>query len=132
MKKILQVAALVTLGATAAQADGGEQWLFEASNRITAPTGEAIYATVCTACHQADGKGAVGAGAYPTLTALPGGPDYPMQVVMNGQAGMPPFGGILDDNQVAEIVNYIRTNFGNTDTENPATAEMAAALRSTK
>ena len=31
--------------------------------------GAELYRNVCAACHQADAKGAVGAGAYPSLVA---------------------------------------------------------------
>ena len=36
-----------------------------------------------------------------------------MLVVVNGSKGMPPFGALLDDEQVAAVVNYVRSHFGN-------------------
>ena len=33
--------------------------------------------------------------------------------VNHGQKAMPPFGRMLDDAQVAAVVEYIRTHFGN-------------------
>jgi mono/diheme cytochrome c family protein len=62
-----------------------------------------------------DGKGAIGAGAYPSLagdTNLAAG-RYPVYVVVNGQRGMPPVGFMMNDAQVAAVVNYVRTHFGN-------------------
>jgi len=77
--------------------------------------GEAIYKGVCQGCHMPDAKGAVGAGAYPALakdenleTA-----GYPVSVVLKGQKAMPFFGMQLNDQQIADVVNYVRSHFGN-------------------
>jgi mono/diheme cytochrome c family protein len=77
--------------------------------------GEAIYKGVCQGCHMPDAKGAVGAGAYPALaknenleTAA-----YPVGMVLKGQKAMPGLGMQLDDQQVADVVNYVRSHFGN-------------------
>jgi cytochrome c553 len=77
--------------------------------------GEAIYKNVCQGCHMPDAKGAVGAGAYPSLakdenleTAA-----YPVSIVLKGQKAMPFFAMQLDDQQVADVVNYLRSHFGN-------------------
>ena len=92
--------------------------------------GEAIYKNVCTTCHMADAKGATGAGTYPSLagnrrlTAAA----YPIMVVVRGQKGMPPFGPVLDDEQVAAVVTYVRTHFGNSYAK-PVTAAEVKALR---
>ena len=78
--------------------------------------GEAIYRQVCQGCHMADAKGAEGAGRYPALAGNPrlAANTYPVQVVVQGLHGMPAFGPFLDDSQVAGVVNYVRTHFGNT------------------
>jgi mono/diheme cytochrome c family protein len=77
--------------------------------------GEAIYKGVCQGCHMPDAKGAVGAGAYPALaknenleTAA-----YPVSIVLKGQKAMPFFAMQLDDQQIADVVNYVRSHFGN-------------------
>jgi mono/diheme cytochrome c family protein len=77
--------------------------------------GQAIFTGVCQGCHMPDAKGAVGAGMYPALakddkleTA-----GYPVAVVTHGQKAMPPFGALLNDQQIADVVNYVRSNFGN-------------------
>ena len=52
--------------------------------------GEELYAYVCQGCHMPDGKGATGAGTYPSLAgdkALEA-PGYPLFVVVNGQHGI--------------------------------------------
>ena len=113
---LAMVAAIVGLtlmaGVTAnAQSDGS----FTNPVRFVPKDGAVLYRTSCQACHMANGEGASGAGAYPALaknqklrTAR-----YPVFVVTNGQKAMPPFGPMLDDEQVAAVVNYIRTNLGN-------------------
>lgn len=80
------------------------------------PNGEAVYRHVCQGCHMPDGKGAEGAGArFPALAGNPklADGDYPVYVILNGYGGMPWFGGLLSDKQVADVVNYVRTHFGN-------------------
>jgi mono/diheme cytochrome c family protein len=93
--------------------------------------GEAIFKTVCQGCHMPDAKGAVGAGRYP---ALAGNSKlkvavYPVIVVINGQKAMPAFGASFDDVQIANIVNSVRTHFGNSYTDK-VTAESVKAARS--
>jgi mono/diheme cytochrome c family protein len=83
--------------------------------RFSETTGEALYANICQACHMPDGKGASGAGTYPALAgdrklAAAG---YPVIVVLHGLRGMPPVGYFMTDDQVAAVVNYVRTHFGN-------------------
>jgi len=83
--------------------------------KFTEQTGEALYGNVCQSCHMSRGEGAVGAGRYPalarneTLKAA----NYPVYIVLHGQKAMPPFGRMMSDDQVAAVVNYVRTHFGN-------------------
>jgi mono/diheme cytochrome c family protein len=83
--------------------------------RFIENSGEELFANVCRGCHMPDGKGAVGAGTYPSLVAnktLEAG-GYPVDLVVNGQRAMPPFGAMMSDDQVAAVVNYLRTHFDN-------------------
>jgi mono/diheme cytochrome c family protein len=83
--------------------------------RFVETSGDQLFANACQGCHMADGKGATGAGAYPSLAGndhLESG-GYPIAVVINGQRGMPPFGPMMSDDQVAAVVNYVRSHFGN-------------------
>ena len=77
--------------------------------------GESIYQGICQGCHMADAKGAEGAGRYPALASNPRLADaaYVMHLVLKGQKGMPGFADNLSDQQVANVVNYVRTHFGN-------------------
>ena len=78
-------------------------------------SGEDLYKGICQGCHMPDAKGAVGAGAYPALAgnARLAAAIYPITVVVNGQRAMPPFGADLSDVQIANVINYVRTHFGN-------------------
>jgi len=83
--------------------------------KFTEQTGESLYANACQACHMSKGEGAVGAGRYPALGSnerLKAG-GYPIDAVLHGQKAMPPFGRMMSDDQVAAVVNYVRTHFGN-------------------
>jgi mono/diheme cytochrome c family protein len=93
-------------------------------------SGEQLFAGVCRGCHMSDGKGASGAGTYPSLVGdrnLEAG-GYPVDVVVNGQRGMPPFGSMMNNDQVAAVVNYLRTHFGN-DYRDGVTADDVKAVR---
>ena len=101
-----------------------------ASGTFDGPTGEDTFMRVCAACHMPDGKGAEGAGQYPALAANPrlSSGAYPVYVVMNGMNGMPPLGELMTDEQVADVVNYVRTHFGN-DYRDAVKAADVSALR---
>lgn len=90
--------------AAAAQFGGGYRY----------QTGQELYEHICQGCHMPDAKGATGAGTYPALAANAKleAAAYPALVLLKGQKAMPSFSD-LNDAQVAEVVNYIRTNFGN-------------------
>jgi len=112
--------ALVTIAAsagaqTAANPVPGEAGTFMTSAKFSEPTGELMYKNVCAGCHMPDAKGSQGAGFYPALAKneklAAGG--YPVLVLMKGLNGMPPVGQMMSDQQVADVVNYIRTHFGN-------------------
>jgi mono/diheme cytochrome c family protein len=83
--------------------------------RFTESTGEELFASACQGCHMPDGKGAIGAGAYPSLAQDSNleSSGYPVYVVVRGQRAMPPVGAMMSDAQVAAVVNYVRTHFGN-------------------
>src|ERR1700744_2731925 len=107
-KAALTLAALLLLTAAASAQEiraGG----------FTQQSGEDIFKGVCQGCHMPDAKGAVGAGHYPALAnnknlAVAG---YPVSVVLHGQKAMPWFGDYFSDEQVANVVNYVRSHFGN-------------------
>jgi mono/diheme cytochrome c family protein len=98
--------------------------------RFIENSGEELFANVCRGCHMPDGKGATGAGTYPSLAGNSNleSSGYPVGIVVNGQRGMPPFGAMMNDDQVAAVVNYVRTHFGN-GYPDAVTAEDVRAVR---
>src|SRR5262245_56029043 len=117
----LFAALLLAPGLVAAQpaSDGS----FQRVDKFMEQDGEAVFRHVCAGCHMPDGKGAEGAARYPALAAntkLAAG-SYAIFMVMNGRAAMPSFASYLSDAQVAGVVNYVRTHFGNgyTDAVSP-------------
>lgn len=121
------VARTTAVSTPAAQdaADGA----FAGRGQFGETSGEAMYRRVCAACHMPDAKGAEGAGHYPALAANPklaaGG--YPLSVLMHGLNGMPPVGQMMSDQQAADVVNYVRTHFGNRYKDAVTAADAKAA-----
>jgi mono/diheme cytochrome c family protein len=91
-----------------------------------AARGAALYSINCAACHQPTGRGL--AGVFPPLANDPvvqsPDPADHIKTVLNGKSGamiggisyaspMPAFRGILNDVDVAAIVNHERTSWGN-------------------
>ncbi len=101
--------------------------------------GAKVYAQQCAACHQASGEGV--AGAFPPQKGHAaevyaaqggiGGRAYLSHVLLYGLTGpikvygkeyngnMPAWGGQLSNQQIADVLNYLLTAFGN-DTRLPA------------
>ena len=50
-----------------------------------------------------------------------------MFLVVNGTRAMPPFGDQMDDEQVAAVVNYLRSHFGNDYKDTVSAADVKAA-----
>lgn len=101
--------------------------LFTSRATIGSLSGEQIYDHICQGCHMPGGQGAVGAGTYPKLAANKNFASwaYVAVTVLDGHNGMPPFGypigrgmnsgpAHLSDAQIADVVNYVRSHFGNT------------------
>ena len=97
--------------------------------RFTETGGAAIYAAACASCHMADGRGAIGAGRYPALAGdeLLAAAAYPIARVLHGKGAMPAFARMLSDDQIASVVGFIRSRFGNADDNPPTAADVAAA-----
>ena len=103
--------------------------------------GKTVYEARCATCH-----GSLGEGKPPHWPPLAGNQSIQMEsavnairMVLNGgyppateenprPYGMPPFAGLLSDNEVAAVVSYIRTAWGNRGT--PVSARDANELRS--
>ncbi|MDZ5699420.1 cytochrome c [Chelativorans sp. M5D2P16] len=117
------------LAGPAALADSAGITLSE-GDKFGEKSGEELYASVCAACHMDQGQGATGAGNYPALAGnenLAAG-SYPVYVVLHGFKNMPAVGQMMSDEQVAAVVNYVRTHFGN-DYQDAVKPEDVAASR---
>lgn len=77
--------------------------------------GAEVYQNLCQACHMANALGGVGAGRIPALAKNDALVDsaYPIAVVTGGKGAMPWFRGSLTDQQIADVINYVRSNYGN-------------------
>lgn len=121
--------------ATTASADDftvKPEWekLFADHDHFSTTSGEELYQTLCQACHMPDGQGARGAGDYPSFVGDERlrTPYFPIDVILNGFRGMPHFSDKLNNEQIADVVNYLRTNFGN-QLEGDTTADDVARVR---
>ena len=127
------ITVLAAVAAQSAQAQSSTtatsvQPMFSVGPKFQQTTGESIYRSLCQACHMPQGEGA---GAYPSLARnknLEAG-GYAVYLVVNGQRGMPPFGEMMTDGQVAEVVNYVRTHFGNNFTDAVTAADVKQVRR---
>ncbi|MCC8974173.1 MULTISPECIES: c-type cytochrome [Bradyrhizobium] len=127
------IAALALLSATAAlgQDSGAGKRTFSSGYRFVEMTGEELFANVCQGCHMPDATGASGAGSYPSLAGnknLEAG-SYPVFLVINGRRGMPAFGDMMTDGQIAAVVNYLRTHFSNNYEDAVTTKDVQDARR---
>jgi len=111
-------------------ADISADHTFSAGFKFAEQSGESLYKSVCQACHMPNGQGATGAASYPSLAADPalGDHGYPAYVVVFGKRAMPPFGDMMSNDQVAAVVNYLRSHFDNSYPDN-VTAEEVEAIR---
>lgn len=90
--------------------------------------GEALFLANCAECHQADGQGMPN--VYPALadneTVLGAGADVALVLII-GRGEMPSFLGALSDQEMADVINYVRNSWGNQGTS--ISAEAVAALQ---
>jgi mono/diheme cytochrome c family protein len=96
--------------------------------------GSGIYRNICQACHQPDGHGQARLAADLIGSELALAPaEVTSRILLNGKEGaiglMPPVGAILSDEQVADVLTYIRREWGQPGTPvDPATVKAVRAL----
>jgi mono/diheme cytochrome c family protein len=98
-------------------------------SRFAEQGGADLFNNVCAGCHQPDARGAIGAAAYPPLagdTKLVSA-NFMLTVLFSGLRGMPPLGRMMSDEQVADVVDYVRTHFGNSYADDVSASQVAAA-----
>jgi mono/diheme cytochrome c family protein len=139
-----QLATVLLSAASAAVATAADS-----SSALSVPPGEIsgayVYSHICQGCHMSHGEGAMGAGRYPKLAGDTGLARWGsvVRTVIAGRNGMPAFGSPtslawegppgfgpvgLSDAQIADVVNYVRSHFGNSYRDR-VTASQVAALR---
>jgi mono/diheme cytochrome c family protein len=121
--------ALAALGACAT-ARAADDPLFSQSDHFDQRSGAGVYHAICAGCHQPQGQGAQGAGAYPALAGNPrvASAAYVATMVLYGRKAMPAFAQQLDDAQIAAVVQYLQHDVAHVQGE-PLDAAQVAALR---
>ncbi len=103
--------------------------------------GAAVYARICLGCHQFNGQGLPG--AFPPLAGSPlvtdADPGKVIRIVLHGLQGpiqvkgttfnsiMPPPAPALTDQDIADVLTYVRSDWGNEAA--PVTVEAVTAIR---
>ncbi|HET6913275.1 MAG TPA: multicopper oxidase domain-containing protein [Rhodanobacteraceae bacterium] len=129
------------VAATAAPAPGAAPPAAPAGPyKFDAARGASLFATNCSACHQATGMGLPG--AFPPLkgdpVVLDPDPTRQIETVLHGLQGqnvggtvyqtpMPPFAATLNDADIADIINHERSSWGNQGKQ--ITADQVKAVR---
>ena len=104
------------------------------------PDGKQVFSTTCAACHQVTGEGV--AGVYPPLAGsewVNGDEAKVVRILLHGVTGpievagetfnsmMPPWGATLKDADIAAVLTYVRSQWGNKGA--PITAAKVASIR---
>jgi len=101
--------------------------------------GQKIFEEVCQGCHMNGARGADGAGHYPALANDPtlASREYMALTILKGRRNMPAFGekhaigfggppATLSEEQIAAVINYVRSHFGNNYTDKITAADVHA------
>jgi mono/diheme cytochrome c family protein len=120
------IALALTLLASAAAPVRAEGTGMFGATTLNTTAGVEIYRQICQGCHMPEGQGATGAGKYPALAgdkAL-ASRQFMALTILEGRRNMPACekneaasffftAPSLTDEQVAAVINYVRTHFGN-------------------
>ncbi|MGH8428862.1 MAG: c-type cytochrome, partial [Solimonas sp.] len=130
---------LRTVAAALGAADAA-RWPRQAGLVASFERGEKLFPEYCSACHQPQGQGIPG--AFPPLAdsdRVKSENDKLIRIVMNGLAGpitvkgetyqstMAPLGGVLNDQQIADVLTFVRHSWNNSG--GAVDAEEVAAVR---
>jgi mono/diheme cytochrome c family protein len=100
--------------------------------------GQGVYTSLCTACHQEDGRGREKLAPSLVGSALAlAAPEIPIRILLNGKEGdvglMPPLGASLSDEQIAGALTFVRRQWGNSAAAvDPETVKQIRALTATR
>jgi mono/diheme cytochrome c family protein len=105
-----------------------------AEEQLRFDAGREIYKNICQACHQPDGRGQdkIAPSLIGSALAL-APPEIPARILLNGKEGpiglMPPVGSVLSDDQIADVLTYVRREWGQTGSAvEPAAVKTIRAL----
>jgi mono/diheme cytochrome c family protein len=126
----------VALVDTPAQAD--THGIFDPAT-LSTTDGRQVFEQICQGCHMQGGRGADGAGHFPALAnnRTLASRQYMALMILMGRRNMPAFGAkhaigfggppaTLSEEQIAAVINYVRTHFGNRYTDSITATEVAA------
>jgi mono/diheme cytochrome c family protein len=112
---------------------------------LSTTDGRQIFEQICQGCHMQGGRGAFGAGYFPALAnnRTLASRQYVALTILMGRRNMPAFGAkhaigfggppaTLTERQIAAVINYVRTHFGNRYTDSITATEVAALDQSTR
>jgi mono/diheme cytochrome c family protein len=138
MRRLAMLLLGAGVGAGAAAVACADDASFASVATLSNASGEDIYSRICQGCHMPHGEGAVGAGHYPKLagSVTLASWQYVVLTVLGGRNGMPAFSAAADqvwdgptvhlsDVQVADVVNYVRSHFGNSYKDRVTASQVA-------
>jgi mono/diheme cytochrome c family protein len=104
------------------------------------PAGRDIYLSYCVSCHQPNGEGVAGsvASLVGNGAVLAGGPQDVIRTILGGfeakgtDAPMPAIGTGMTDQQIADVTNYVRQDWGNKAPPNAGPGMVGELRKSTE
>ncbi len=92
-----------------------DRWVDDRLSAVDEPIGEAVYARRCASCHGDDGTGD---DINPSLVGAdrvinPDRINDHIEIVLQGEGQMQAFGPVLNDAEIAAVINHERTSWGN-------------------
>jgi cytochrome c oxidase cbb3-type subunit 2 len=126
VRNTLATAAISYLGSVAFAQPPGQMPGGAPSSHDAAARGGSLYSAYCSACHGANGEGRPG--TYPPIkesgVVAKNDATKHIRIVLNGLQGakaggvlyttpMPPFGATLSDTEIAAVINFERSSWGN-------------------
>ena len=94
--------------------------------------GRRVYSNICQACHMPDGRGQTRVAPALVGSALALAPgELTTRILLQGKEGtiglMPPLGGVLNDDDIAAVLTYVRRDWGQSGT--PVDAATVRSVR---
>jgi len=104
-----------------------EDQVVAAGATVSSEVGASIFTRNCAACHQVNGRGAIG----PALAGNPhvniANPTLMLTTIVQGKNQMPSWKGQLSASDIASVATYIRSSWGNNAP--PVTVQDVAAIK---